>query len=125
LSLAALCVGMFGASVALYVLAPSAQEGAAGSALGDLVIFVPFLAFPIVGVLIASRRPKNPIGWICLAASFFWMLIAFMEGERRLLASGSARLGTDFGGDRRAEPMDMDSPRRAARDLPDPALPGR
>jgi hypothetical protein len=62
---------MFGASVALYVLAPSAQEGAAGSALGDLVIFVPFLAFPIVGVLIASRRPKNPIGWICLAAGFF------------------------------------------------------
>ena len=70
---------MFGASVALYVLAPSAQEGAAGGALSDLVIFVPFLAFPIVGVLIASRRPKNPIGWICLAAGFFWMLIAFME----------------------------------------------
>lgn len=78
-SLAALCVGMFGASVALYVLAPSAQEGAAGSALGDLVIFVPFLAFPTVGVLIASRRLKNPTGWICLAAGFFWMLIAFME----------------------------------------------
>src|SRR3712207_1656623 len=30
--------------------------------------------------------------------------------ERPLLASGSARLGTDYGGDRRAEPMDMDSP---------------
>jgi hypothetical protein len=27
------------------------------------------------GALIASRRPKNPIGWICLAAGLFWMSI--------------------------------------------------
>jgi len=68
---------MFVASVALYVLARSAQE-ALGSwdALGDLLVFVPFLAFPIVGALIASRRPENPIGWMCLVAGLFWMLIA-------------------------------------------------
>jgi hypothetical protein len=42
------------------------------------LIFVPFLAFPLVGALIASRHPKNPVGWICLAAGFFWMLIALM-----------------------------------------------
>jgi hypothetical protein len=35
---------------------------------------LPFLPFPIVGALIASRRPKNPIGWICLAAGITWML---------------------------------------------------
>jgi hypothetical protein len=28
---------------------------------------VPFLPFPIVGALVASRRPTNPIGWISLA----------------------------------------------------------
>jgi hypothetical protein len=28
-----------------------------------------------VGALIASRRPENPIGWMCLAAGLFWMLI--------------------------------------------------
>jgi len=68
---------MFVASVALYVLARSAQE-ALGSwdALGDLLVFVPFLAFPIVGALIASRRLENPIGWMCLVAGLFWMLIA-------------------------------------------------
>ena len=35
---------------------------------------LPFLPFPIVGALIASRRPRNPIGWICLAAGITWML---------------------------------------------------
>jgi hypothetical protein len=81
-SLAGLSVAMFIASVPLYILARSAQEapsGGTGDALGDLLIFIPFLAFPVVGALIASRHSKNPIGWICLAAGFFWMLIAFME----------------------------------------------
>jgi hypothetical protein len=27
-----------------------------------------------VGVLIASRRPHNPIGWVCLAVGLLWML---------------------------------------------------
>jgi hypothetical protein len=45
------------------------------SQLGGLLLFLPFLAFPLVGALVASRRPRNPIGWICLAAGLFWMLI--------------------------------------------------
>jgi hypothetical protein len=39
-----------------------------------LYVYLPFLAFPLVGALIASRRPKNPIGWICLAIGISWML---------------------------------------------------
>ena len=35
---------------------------------------VPFLPFPLVGALIASRRPSNPIGWICLAVGLSWVL---------------------------------------------------
>jgi hypothetical protein len=83
-SLAALSVAMFvvGAALtvsSLYVGAapqPSTAStwGTAG-ALNSLVIFLPFLAFPLVGALIASRRPENPIGWICLAAGLFWMSI--------------------------------------------------
>jgi hypothetical protein len=75
-SLAGLCVAMFLASAVLYVLVPSSQEGPSPSgALSELLIFVTFLAFPIVGALIASRQPKNPVGWICLAIGLFWMLI--------------------------------------------------
>jgi hypothetical protein len=64
-SLAALCLVSFLVGVALFVLVPSAMSG---SALGRLVVFnVPFLVFPLVGALVAARRPCNPIGWICLA----------------------------------------------------------
>jgi hypothetical protein len=35
---------------------------------------LPFLPFPIVSAVIASRRPRNPIGWICLGAGIIWML---------------------------------------------------
>jgi surface polysaccharide O-acyltransferase-like enzyme len=67
---------MFLASVVLYVLAHSSQEApSTGGALSALLIYVPFLAFPIVGALIASHHPKNPVGWICLAVGLIWMLI--------------------------------------------------
>jgi hypothetical protein len=75
-SLAGLCVAMFLASLVLHVLAHSPQEPTGnGDTLGELLIFVSFLAFPIVGALIASRQPKNPVGWICLAIGLFWTLI--------------------------------------------------
>jgi len=68
---------MFLASVVLYVLAYSSQQAlSTGDALSDLLLYVPFLVFPIVGALIASRHPKNPVGWICLAVGLFWMLSA-------------------------------------------------
>jgi hypothetical protein len=75
-SLACLCVAMFLASVVLHVLAISSQEPtSAGDTLSELLIFVSFLAFPIVGALITSRHPKNPVGWICLVIGLFWTLI--------------------------------------------------
>ena len=76
-SLAGLSVAMFLAGVVLYVLVRSSQEAPSTSgALSDLLLYVPFLAFPIVGALIASKHPNNPVGWICLAVGLFWMLIA-------------------------------------------------
>jgi len=69
---------MFVANVTLYVILPrSAQPPITWGTGGLSIVFVfmvPFLAFPLVGALIASRRPRNPIGWICLAVGLFWML---------------------------------------------------
>src|SRR5215210_6533250 len=75
-SLAGLCVAMFLASIVLHLLAHSSREATStGDTLSKLLIFVSFLAFPIVGALIASKHPKNPVGWICLAVGLFWTLI--------------------------------------------------
>ncbi len=32
-------------------------------------VYVVFLAFPIVGVILATRRPHNPLGWLMLVAT--------------------------------------------------------
>jgi hypothetical protein len=77
-SLAALSLVMFVANVALYIILPRSVQPPITWGTGGLsIVFVfmlPFLAFPLVGALIASRRPKNPIGWICLAVGLLWML---------------------------------------------------
>jgi hypothetical protein len=83
---------MFLAIVVLYVFVHSSHEASsAGGVLGDLLFYVPFLAFPIVGALIASRRPHNPIGWICLAVGLLWMLGGLSE---QYTAYGIAKPGS-------------------------------
>jgi hypothetical protein len=81
-SLAALSVAMFVVSIVLFVLARSAQVpsslGASRTVI-DLLVFAPFLAFPLVGALISSRRPHNPIGWICLADGLLFMLLGMID----------------------------------------------
>ena len=72
-SLGGLSVAMFVAGVAFTILSLLAGVDRPSGTVGGLVIFAPFLSFPIVGALIASRRPGNPIGWICLVAGLFWM----------------------------------------------------
>jgi hypothetical protein len=96
-SLAALSVAMFLISFALTILSlyagpatqPPSDWGTAGPFSG-LLIFSPFLAFPLVGGLIASRRPENPIGWICIVAGLFWMYIVLADASD---AYGLARTG--------------------------------
>jgi hypothetical protein len=68
---------MFVATIPLWFLArgadlPSSWRAHVG--VGGLVGGVLFLAFPLVGALIASRRPKNAVGWLCLAVGMLWVL---------------------------------------------------
>ena len=74
-SLAALSVVMFVGSGALWVLAHSTdvpQSLDAYLTTGSLLGQALFLVFPLVGALIASRRPENPIGWLCLVDGLLW-----------------------------------------------------
>jgi hypothetical protein len=68
-----LCVAAIGLYLATRSLHPPSSWGTGGDS-AVLIFVVPFLTFPLVGALIASNRPKNPIGWICLAVGIFWML---------------------------------------------------
>ena len=73
---------MLVASFPLYGLVRSAQVPASWGA--DLNVVgqleqVLFLAFPLVGALLASRRPRIPIGWLLLAVGLLWMLSNLTE----------------------------------------------
>jgi hypothetical protein len=72
-SIWALCVALATLTVLLSYLTPPTLKWELSP-----VFFVPYavlsLAYPTVGALIASRRPKNPIGWIFCVAGF--LLIA-------------------------------------------------
>jgi hypothetical protein len=76
-SLAGLTLAMFVATIPLWFLARGADLPSSWSAdvgVGGLLGGVLFLAFPLVGALIASRRPKNAVGWLCLAVGLLWSL---------------------------------------------------
>src|SRR5215212_3603616 len=83
-SLAGLSVAMFVGSIVLFVLIRVAQSPGDQDTIdsvSNLLIYVPFLAFPIVGALVASKRPENPIGWICLVSGLFWMSFALGDAS--------------------------------------------
>jgi hypothetical protein len=89
LSLAMYAAGFVFAYLTLGVADP--VEQVSQGVFSGLLIFLPFLAFPIVGALIASRRPENPIGWICLVSGLFWM--SYAQGDASN-AYDLARTGT-------------------------------
>ena len=44
----------------------------AGDPWGDLVFVLAFAAFPVIGYVLATRRPENSIGWLMLAMGTFF-----------------------------------------------------
>jgi hypothetical protein len=79
-SLAGLSIAMYLAGAAFVFVTLTAGEKP--PRVGELAIFTLFLAFPIVGALVASKRPGNAIGWLCLAVGLFWMLTVLDEQHR-------------------------------------------
>ena len=93
-SLAGISVAMFVGSIVLFVLVKVAQtpgDHSTAAPLSGLLVYALFLAFPVVGAMVASRRPENPIGWICLVSGLFWMAFALGDASD---AYELARTGT-------------------------------
>ena len=81
-SFAGLSLAMFVAGVPLYLAArwaPVPRSWDANLGVGGFMGSALFLVFPLVGALIASRRPRNPIGWLLLADGLLWMLTNLMD----------------------------------------------
>lgn len=70
-----LTAGIYAVGVAFAILALIADPSQLAESAVGFIIFLPFFSFPVVGVLIASRRPGNWIGWICLVTGLFWTQI--------------------------------------------------
>lgn len=92
LSLGGLSVAMFFGCV-IFALLALLEKGESLRGMSEVVVFVLFLAFPVVGTLIAAKVPNNAIGWVCLAAGLCWMSIGFEELlDRYVLAATGERL---------------------------------
>ena len=81
-SLCLLCVALLAARVVLLFLnrATTLATGGWGTANYAFILLVVILAFTLVGALISSRLPTNPIGWICLAIGLIMALEAIADG---------------------------------------------
>jgi MFS family permease len=80
--LAALGVTLYVLSIPMFLLARSANVPSGWGVdltLGNLLAGASFLIFPLVGAMIASRRPRNPIGWLCLAIGLLWAFSGLLD----------------------------------------------
>jgi hypothetical protein len=87
----ALCVVLFASAELLDLFNSSVPTR--GGPISNLYIAVALLAYPTVGAIVASRRPKNLVGWILCAIGLLFGVEAFAEAyPYYALAAGSDSL---------------------------------
>ena len=75
-SLCALCVALAVANLILALLNEHTLGEIFSSEEGIVIFAIWTVSFSVVGALIASQRPENPIGWIFLADGFCYGLLS-------------------------------------------------
>ena len=74
-------VVFFALAGSLLIVLADADVGWTGFETADVVVFLlTFPALPVMGALLATRRPANPIGWLFLAAALGLAFSAFAHG---------------------------------------------
>jgi hypothetical protein len=96
-SLLVLCVALVALAGLLSYLAPPVPRWELTAALGVLFA-VPSLTYPAVGALIASRRPRSPIGWIFCATGLVLGIqsVAQSYADYSVFAQSSSLPGTRY-----------------------------
>ena len=69
LTLVSLAIG-----VVFTILDAAIRPPGSGDPFGDLLFVVAFAAFPVIGYVLATRRPENAIGWLMLGMGVFFGL---------------------------------------------------
>jgi DNA-binding SARP family transcriptional activator len=96
-SLAAIAIVLFALGVILDTLGSSTRGPHLETT--DIALFVAFLSYALVGALVASRQPGNPIGWLLLAEGLLFQLVPFSIGYVRFaLYDANLHDGTGHGG---------------------------
>jgi signal transduction histidine kinase len=92
--LAGVTVLSFAIGLLFTFLAASVRPPGADDPLSDLVFVLSFAMFPVIGYVLAIRRPENWIGWLMLGMGTFFSLTAILTslGEY-LFYSGSRDSG--------------------------------
>ena len=90
-SMWALCVALFASAASLDFFNPSLPTR--GGPIFGSYIWIALLAYPTVGAIVASRRPKNLVGWILCGIGLMFGVEAFAEAYAYYaLAAGSDSL---------------------------------
>jgi hypothetical protein len=90
-------VGLSLATVVFMLLAGGRAAGTEGNPAFDLVLALGLLTFPTVGLVIASRRPENAIGWLfCAVGVPFALSSACFAYATYTLGAGGPLPGGEF-----------------------------
>jgi signal transduction histidine kinase len=88
--LAVVTLAGFAIGLVFTFLAATIRPPGAGDPLGDLGFVLSFAMFPVIGYVLAIRRPGNSIGWLLLGIGTFFGLTALLTslGEYLLYSGG-------------------------------------